>query len=145
MFGLGMASMKRLSDQPLRLKTFSVYHLPAILFGCVIVTLSSIPNLSTPEIGFTISDKLAHFLEYAVFSTLVLRSMTDNRHRYNSKRGLLGSAIFVTFFAVADELFLQRFIPGRSSDLYDLLADLSGAFLVLLVALIFFRSGSETS
>jgi len=137
--------MKTTDVQPSRLKSFTFYHLPTILFGCGILALSSIPYLSTPVLEFSISDKLAHFLEYAVFAALLVRSLVNRRRRYISNSALLQAGIFLTLFAVADEIILQRFIPGRSSDLYDLASDLSGAYLVLAAARIILWSRPEAA
>ncbi len=99
---------------------FVKYHLPVILYGATVLALSSIPNLRSPEIRFLAGDKLAHFIEYAVFALLASRS--------TSHLALLLLAVF----AVVDEV-LQGFIPGRQADFWDYLADLAGGSLVLVI------------
>lgn len=123
--------MNRSGDQLTKLKSFSLYHLPAVLYGLAILALSSIPSLSIPGPEFTFSDKLAHLLEYAIFAALLFRLLTHLSGRADSSRNLVRAGIFLTIFAIADEIVLQRFVPGRHSDFYDLVADLSGVCLVL--------------
>lgn len=136
--------MNRQGDQPSRLKIFSLYHLPVLLYGVGVLGLSSIPNLSTPGLEFAFSDKLAHLLEYAVFAALLFRSLAHLAGRTNSNPVLVRVAIYLALFAIADEILLQRFVPGRHSDLYDLLSDWSGVCLGLAGARIYlwYKSGS---
>ncbi len=111
-------------------RRFLFYHLPVILYGGVIITISSIPDLRTPEVRQFAFDKAAHFLEYALFAFLTFRSFTRLEWLNRIGRGCIFAALFLTLFAVFDELY-QSFIPGRFSSVYDVLADLSGALLVL--------------
>jgi VanZ family protein len=113
------------------MRSFFIYHFPAILCAATIITLSSVPNLAVPEVRFLASDKVAHFIEYAVFAFLVYRSFY---HLFAGRitRTFLFSGLFLSFFALIDEMY-QRFIPGRFSDAYDFASDLIGAFLVLIL------------
>lgn len=110
---------------------FLRYHLPAILYAAAILGVSCIPNLKTPEIRFLTKDKVAHFLEYAIFAFLAFRSFA-----YLSSPKRIGTVTLLTLlllagFAVVDEL-LQGFIPGRQSDILDCVADLTGGSLVAI-------------
>jgi VanZ family protein len=113
------------------MRAFFVYHFPAIVCASLIITLSSMPDLVVPGIRFLASDKVAHFIEYAVFAFLVFRSFS---HLFSGRttRTFLLSGLFVSLFALADE-FYQHFIPGRHTDAYDFGSDLIGAFLVLIL------------
>ena len=59
-----------------RLAAFFRYHLPLILYGGLILFVSSIPNLHPPRVSWLPFDKVAHFLEYAVFAFLAYRSLS---------------------------------------------------------------------
>jgi len=105
-------------------RSFLVVHLPAILMAVLIFTVSSIPRLQPPQIGIEFEDKIAHFIEYFIFSVLVYRSFMTCRK--NSREALLLTIIFVSVFSAADELH-QMFIPGRFAEVIDFIADVSGA------------------
>jgi VanZ family protein len=118
------------SEHPSRLNRFVRYHLPVILYALGIIALSSIPDLRPPILPDRGVDKLAHFLEYAIFAALVFRSFYHLGKHANLRRTLLISALFVSVFALLDELY-QHFVPGRYSDWRDLLTDIAGALLIL--------------
>jgi VanZ family protein len=109
---------------------FAKYHLPIIVYSAVILGVSSIPDLKSPEVNLFPSDKVIHFLEYAVFALLTLRS-TLRWHRALSWRpAILTALVILAVFAAVDEV-VQGFVPGRHTDLLDFGADLTGGFLVL--------------
>ncbi|RKX29014.1 MAG: hypothetical protein DRP47_02875 [Candidatus Zixiibacteriota bacterium] len=113
-------------------RRFMLYHLPAIFYALVIITLSSIPNLKTPHIQIVAVDKLAHFLEYAIFAYLTFRSISNISSRLRLRWIVLLSALFLSCFALIDEIY-QHFVPGRYSDLLDFATDMGGALVVLLI------------
>jgi len=97
-----------------------------------VIALSSIPHLKPPPIRLLATDKLIHFIEYGVFAWLAFRSFSNVRTLSGVNRATLVSALFICVFAVFDEYY-QRFIPGRFFDVYDILTDVCGALLVLLL------------
>lgn len=111
---------------------FIIYHLPFLLFAALIFTISSIPNLRQPQLKFLAVDKIAHFIEYALFAFLTFRSFTHLSSKLSVNQSLTISLIFLGFFAMLDE-FYQRYIPGRFFDIYDILTDILGASLVLFI------------
>lgn len=106
------------------------YHLPALGYASLIIGLSSIPNLSPVEIKTVAFDKVAHFMEYAIFAFLVFRSISQIRRPISTRAIVISSAVFLTCFATLDELY-QFTVPGRHMDPLDLAADIIGALLVL--------------
>ncbi len=110
--------------------TFIKYHLPAILYAALIIVVSSTPNLTPPSVGIVGLDKLAHFFEYAILAVLVFRSISHLSTRMRPGLVFLLSMLFVAIFALFDETF-QAYIPGRHSDVYDIVFDLLGSLLIL--------------
>ena len=98
---------------------------PAVLWGIVILTVSSIPYLSPPSLGFSFEDKIAHFGEYGVLGILLAYGFS--RQGWGWKKVFLVSAVFSGVFGILDELH-QLLIPGRQMDALDMTADLTGAF-----------------
>ena len=90
----------------------------------IIFMASSIPNLGALPGG--VSDKAGHSIGYAILGALVLRALARARWKgVTWKMALLAVAI-ATLYGISDE-FHQAFVPGRSPDLFDVLADVSGA------------------
>jgi VanZ family protein len=87
--------------------------------------------------------KSAHFTEYFILSLLVLRGIRAGRPGTRFAWALLGVAI-VLCYASLDE-FHQRFVPGRTAAVGDVLIDTSGgASAQLIVGLLeFIRHGRE--
>ncbi len=109
---------------------FIKFHLPALLYATGIIAVSSIPNLRLPQVNLADFDKVIHFLEYAIFAFLIFRSIYNISPKITLKLTMLFSALFLSFFALMDEIF-QIFIPGRHSELLDFLTDIGGSLIVL--------------
>ena len=107
-----------------------LYHLPVLLYAAGVIALSSIPNLSAPQIRIIAVDKIAHFLEYAIFAFLTFRSVSNINVRMRLQWIVLLSALFLSIFALLDE-FYQHYVPGRHMDLLDFVTDVGGALVVL--------------
>lgn len=122
-------------------RDFLIFHLPFIAYSCLVITISSIPHLSAPQIEIIPFDKLAHFIEYAIFAAIAFRSFT-RLFPDNPEKAFLYSALFLSLFALSDEIY-QHFVPGRHSTLADFLADVGGSFLVLFLLYKRFRRNSR--
>lgn len=90
---------------------------PALLWAAVLFALSSRPTLPA-DLGGGL-DKVAHFLAYAVLGLLLARGGLA----WRMPIGWL--VLFGLAYAVTDELH-QAFVPGRSPDAADWVADALG-------------------
>ena len=111
---------------------FARYHLPALFYGIVIISISSIPHLRTPEVRFLAFDKIAHFIEYALFAALLYRSLANLHERLSAGTSFILSSIILSLFATFDEYFVQTF-SNRTTDIFDLIFDITGGVLVLVL------------
>lgn len=84
-----------------------------------------------PELPFDLSDKGWHFLGFLAMSAGIVGFCHE-------RRGLLGWAAFALFMGALIEV-LQAFVPGRSSELADLLADAAGVAAGTTIALLWLR------
>ncbi len=91
--------------------------IPVALFAALLYYLSDQPSLPVP--GFFLSDKLCHFSFYAVFGFLVARAY--------GRRYLFVAFLGALIYGLADE-FHQSFVPGRSAEAFDVVADAVGGF-----------------
>ena len=78
------------------------------------------------------SDKLAHAAVYAVLAALLFRALWADETRPVAKGALLLAVVLASAYGAADELH-QNFVPSRSCDVFDWLADTGGAAAAALV------------
>ena len=97
--------------------------LPLAFWVTVIFGLSSIPDLSPPQVGIPMADKLAHFGEYGILGALFTRARSGRR---GTARSLLTGLFLGVAVGAVDELY-QSGTPGRQVSAYDALADAIGA------------------
>jgi VanZ family protein len=106
---------------------------PAVAQMAIIFGASSIPNLSRLPGG--LSDKVGHFVGYALLSALVVRALADARWAGVTWRAATAAWCLAVLYGASDE-WHQRFVAGRSTSGLDWMADALGAAAgaVLLVA-----------
>lgn len=118
----------------MQLKTvnFIRYQLPAIVWALFIFVASSVPSTRIPLVLFKYFDKPIHILIFGILGVLVYRALEPDpqRNRFALKTALITFGIVISY-GVLDE-FHQGYTPGRSVDLYDLMADAVGGILAVL-------------
>jgi VanZ family protein len=103
---------------------------PPVAWAVCILVATWIPGATLPRVNAPPgTDKVVHFLFFAVLGYLTLASM---RGRGNV-RAVLVVLIVIAMFGAMDE-YVQQFIPGRSMELFDWLADLAGASVGLMLS-----------
>lgn len=90
---------------------------------------TSIPNPPVPP-GLGRFDKVVHFAMYALLAALLVWAWADGRP---SAIVVIATLLAVAAYGALDE-WHQQFIPGRSMELNDWLADSAGALLGVLAA-----------
>ena len=115
----------------------SLYKYPAILYAILIFILSASPSISPPP-GFVLEDKIYHFIEYGVFSLLLFLVFFTSGREYLRKHVFLLSTLVGMAYAVSDEIH-QKFVPGRSSEFLDFVADSLGIVLVQIGIWLYLR------
>ncbi len=100
--------------------------MPAFLYMGLIFALSSFA-IDAPSIrAFPFQDKGVHFVEYAALGFLCAHATLNTWPQRHPFRTLALGAFLATAWGLSDE-FHQAFVPGRSADHLDLLADAIGA------------------
>jgi VanZ family protein len=115
--------------------SFMQFQLPLIAWCVFVYTASSIPSPNIPALG-TYSDKFIHF---GVFGTLCWLAHVAFHHQPSNslkKYSLLGAFFFTVVFGFSDE-FHQMFTPGRTADIFDILADTVGGIVYSMIYLRF--------
>jgi VanZ family protein len=111
---------------------------PPIAYAVLIFFLSSLSS-PLPALTSTVWDKLLHAAEYAVLASLLCRALRGERLGWTRAIGL--ALALASAYAATDE-WHQWFVPGRSADVRDYLADTLGAAAgAVLYARVVRRSG----
>ena len=116
---------------------------PGILCGIVILILTGLPGSCFPHVKPALGlDKVAHIIMYAVFSFLCLwgyRQQYVNNGKAYQKRALLLAVIISIAYGGLTEIMQEFFVPLRTGDWFDLLADVIGTCLGGLIFYLFYR------
>jgi len=112
-------------------------YFPFVFYWIVLFIATSLPSNKLPE--FSLSDKVLHFSAYFVygfllFSTIILQT----RFKKIKAQRILFSIFSVMLYSIIDELH-QNFIPGRSAEFWDWVADMSGGVTGIILVEIFYR------
>jgi VanZ family protein len=90
----------------------------AMIFG-----LSSLSRLPPPPGGLSFYH--VHFAVYAGLAVVTARA-TGKGFRHVSWRAVIGAIVIAALYGVSDE-YHQLFVPGRTFDVLDMLADALGS------------------
>ncbi len=117
-------------------KFFSFKYL-ALFYALLIFAVSTIPQVPPPW-SFRWGDKVLHFVEYGIFSFLLFLAFFTSGKEFFKKNVFLLSSIIGIAYGLSDEIH-QKFIPGRSCDVFDFLADCLGIIFVQLIIFIYLK------
>lgn len=126
---LWMAMIFYMSNQP--------SHISSAQSGGVIAMLSDVPivgNIIEKMIELDIAQfiirKAAHLSAFCILAILIFMSFYDDIKKINIVA--FKSMVFTFLYACTDE-FHQFFIPGRSSELRDVIIDSTGGFIGIII------------
>ena len=103
--------------------------IPALLWFIVTTILLCIPGKKLPSISwFHIYqiDKLVHISIFLVLSFLFCRAISN-------KKWFFLVALFCSFYGMIMEFVQENYIPNRSFDFWDIVADTIGSFGVFIL------------
>jgi VanZ family protein len=104
----------------------AAFLLAAVFWAILIFYLSSQPSIDAPML-FPGQDKLFHLIVFGILGFLVMGTLQPPQNGYRQQQ-LWWVAVAVMLYGISDE-FHQYFVPGRSVDGYDVLADALGGLL----------------
>lgn len=111
---------------------FLWYQFPAIAWAAAIFIQSSLSYLPAPELGFDWQDKIYHAIEYAMLGFLLHRAFFSQKNQFFKRYAGILAWLLGSLYAISDEIH-QYFVPGRSADIGDVLADVAGISIILLL------------
>jgi VanZ family protein len=95
---------------------------PVVLYMAAIFCVSSLPQVPIPP-G---ADKPWHAIAYLGLAVVVVRAVAGGLPRRVDRRIASLAIAMAVGYAVTDEVH-QMFVPGRTADVADLIADTAGA------------------
>jgi len=113
-------------------ESFVKYQLPALIWCIAIFGLSALPGIGSLRVPIRV-DKLVHGTVYFILCFLVWRAFFyQSVYPVLKKQAILFAYLFTCLYGVVDE-FHQIYVPGRTPDPLDALADGTGALAFVLV------------
>jgi VanZ family protein len=106
--------------------------LPLLIYWIILFILTSLPTGLALETR-NISDKLLHFGAYGILSVLLYLNMSfQNKFQLLKEYPATITVLIASLYGLFDEIH-QMFVPGRSAEFLDWLADFSGSLLAVVI------------
>lgn len=113
-----------------RASAFSLWA-PVVAYMAVTFGLSS---MSSPPAPPHVSDKVEHFFFYGGLALVTLRALAGSRLAGLTRAAALTACLVTSLYGVSDELH-QWFVPNRSADPADWVADTLGGITAVSAAM----------
>jgi len=110
----------------------NVFFWAAFIWTLVIAFLSLVSFNNIPKMGWSNSDKYAHFTFHFVFSGLWFLYFSYRKGNFNEVRTVLAVFFLSLFYGIAIEMLQYLFTETRKADIFDVLANAFGALVGLL-------------
>lgn len=112
--------------------------LPVLIWTIVIALLTLIPGNYIPKVVTFIDwlspDKLVHLFMFGLFIILLIEGFKRMKTiGFLGDKTILASFVIGMVFAIFTEAMQKFAIPGRNGNIYDLLADILGLGLGILI------------
>jgi VanZ family protein len=88
--------------------------------------------------------KIAHFMEYAVLAGLLWRGLRGTFSAASKMLLAFSTFLVAATFAASDE-YHQSFVPSRTASAHDVMIDCVGAFVAVLLCLMFARARARNA
>lgn len=106
-------------------------NFPLVIYWIILFILTSLP--SSAAITMNVSDKIEHFGAYGLLSVfLYLNLYFQNRFELLKKFPATFTVLIASIYGMVDEIH-QMYVPGRSAEFLDWLADFSGSLVAVLI------------
>lgn len=116
---------------------FLKYHFPFLAWLLIIFIQSSFPAVDLPKVEFFSADKIVHTGVYGLLAALCFISLIHiKKENLFTGNVYLWTGIITILYGASDEIH-QYFVPNRSSELQDWLADIAGVIIMLILIKVF--------
>jgi len=116
-------------------------YTPLVVYWIILFGATTLPAASMPSFG--VVDKVNHLSAYFILAILLFLTLLFQQKIPLAKKRVAAYALIIcSLYGMLDEVH-QIFIPGRSAEFLDFLADACGALLgVLLMNYLVKKSGT---
>ena len=116
-------------------------YTPLVVYWLILFVATTLPAASMPSFG--VVDKVNHLSAYFILAILLFLTLLFQQKIPLTKNRVAAYALIIcSLYGMLDEVH-QIFIPGRSAEFLDFLADACGALLgVLLMNYLVKKSGA---
>lgn len=115
------------------------YHIPYIVITIGIFSFSSFPGDSLPDLSFEFSDKIIHFTIYLILTiSFFIAIYNSSKKNFLNRSPVIYSLIIAILYGATDEIH-QYFVPNRSCDIWDFVANAVGALIAGYFIYIYLR------
>jgi len=117
------------------------YFLPAILWSIVIFILSTRSGINLPEswMDFISWDKFGHAVVYCILTILLLIGSYQKNAKHDLGRAILTLGVIISsIYGISMEIVQYSFFPGRFFEVMDIIANIIGSLIGLIIFKHFF-------
>ena len=114
------------------------YYLAVAAYCAFIFWLSNQSDPPHPKIGFPQMDKVAHAVLFGGLASLVSLGLHRSGRPHRPAIYHLAPVLTALLYGIFDECH-QYFVPPRTPDVFDVMADVTGAFLAQEILRKWFR------
>jgi len=119
-----------------------IYFCAALFWSGIILVSCLIKSNEIPQIEIPYIDKVIHSFFYFVFTLLWFLYFKKIFNNSNSSKPLVVSFVFSLFFGIGIELLQQFVTDTRKGDVIDVLANMTGATLTVVVIVLINKNSS---
>jgi VanZ family protein len=120
-----------------------VHFVPVLVWSVIMFLLFGIPGKSMPELdvwAYFPFDKFAHITVFAIFTFLLAIALKkqygNGKIRYH---GVKIALLCGVSYAVIMEVMQQIFFSGRNFDVYDIVANITGSVIGILIFMYIYK------
>jgi VanZ family protein len=118
-------------------KSLSQSFIPAFLWWLIVLVLMCTPGYDLPNLGkwteLISLDKLIHIIIFGLMAYLFMRPVSKRDFEPSVKKQFFFKiAIAISIWGLTTEYIQEFWVPGRSFDIWDWMADTIGALLAIL-------------
>ena len=116
-----------------------IYFWIALFWTLVVSFLCLTSSGNIPKIGILYLDKLIHVFFHFIFTVLWILFFKVQIERSNKWKPFLISFVLSFIFGITIEVCQELFTTTRSADVFDVLANVTGAILATVVMIFYYK------
>ncbi len=112
---------------------------PFFAVSLIVFQSAILPPRKIPGFLAQFNDKVIHGTEYFILALVAVHAFRKAKPSFFRSKSFVLALFYGSIMGVVTEV-CQLYVPGRSCDFYDWLADLTGTALALVLARVFIKT-----